>query len=64
MSRALKDPAIQPLIHHLEDHYGGAYPPVGVLPDGAPLSPTVRAYPVGKTDVLHEDTELKREMDV
>ena len=51
MSRALKDPAIQPLIHHLENHFGGNSPPP---------SPTVRAPPdVG----VHEDDDLKKEMD-
>ena len=63
MSRALKDPAIQPLIHHLEDHYGGAYPPVGVVPEAPPLSPTAsHSFFVGGKDAIHEDDELKREI--
>jgi hypothetical protein len=60
MNRMLREPAIQPLIHHLEDFYAGAHPPTSSS-DAPPTSPTASHSTAG-TDTRHGDTELNREV--
>lgn len=57
MNRVLKDPAIQPLIHHLENCYGESTAP-------PPLSPTESQFhSTAGTGMRHsEDLQLKREI--
>ena len=60
MNRVMKAPEMQPLIHHLEDRYGGAY-----SSEAPPHSSNVpRSQSVdGGGDVKRGDPELRREME-
>ena len=54
MNQILREPAIQPLIHHLEHHYRGAHPSYDVAP------PPSSSAPHPKKD---EDADLKRKIE-
>ena len=57
MNQILKEPAIQPLIHHLEHHYRGAHPSYDVAPPPSHNAP----HPHG--DKKDEDADLKRKIE-
>ena len=55
MHQILKDPAIQPLIHHLEHRYAGAHPSSNVAPPPSPPP----SHPHNDAEKKDEDSDLK-----